>query len=122
MEFWEPVQSAVWSRNALQLVPVAGDRKENIIILLFVTKTGVAINYFHTRARTRIWINKGFEWASPPQWRIGHVLNLAVRPNNVRNMLYKVQVLGLLGYMKYTNKLAIGEYRGVLLSLSLIHI
>ena len=35
-------------------VPVAGDRKENKIPLLFVTKTGVATVFVRTRARTRI--------------------------------------------------------------------
>ena len=32
------------------------------------------------------------EWASPSQWRIGHVLNLAVRPNERRNVWYEVHV------------------------------
>ena len=40
-----------------------------------------------------------FQWASPPQWRIDHILNLAVRPNKVRNVWYEVQVQGLLGYV-----------------------
>ena len=35
---------------------------------------------------------QGLEWASPPQWRIGHILNLAVRPIELRNVCYEVQV------------------------------
>ena len=30
--------------------------------------------------------NQGLEWASPPQWWMGHSLDLAVRPNKVRNV------------------------------------
>ena len=34
----------------------------------------------------------GLEWASPPQWRIGHIWYLAVRPNELRNLWCEVQV------------------------------
>ena len=51
-------------------------------------------------------------------------MNLAVRPKNVRNMWHGVQVLGRLGYlMRYTKKLAIGEYRGILLRfIAVVHV
>ena len=47
-----------------------------------------------------IYIYYGLEWASPPQLRIGHILNVAVRPNELQNAWYEVQVFeGLLGYV-----------------------
>ena len=49
-------------------------------------------------------IHQGLELACPPQWRIGHMLNLAVRPNELRNVWYEVQVQSLLGYLMYTKK------------------
>ena len=33
-----------------------------------------------------IYTNQGLEWASPPQWRISHTLDLAVRLNELRNI------------------------------------
>ena len=43
-------------------------------------------------------------------------LNLAARPNEVRNVWYEVQVQDLLGHLMYTKKMATDEYRGILTS------
>ena len=45
--------------------------------------------------------NQGLEQTSPPQqWRIGHILNLAVRPNELRKVRFEGPGQGLLGYHK----------------------
>ena len=51
----------------------------------------------------RVSNNQGLEWVSPSQRRIGHILCLAVRPKELRNV-YEVQVQGLLGYLIYYTK------------------
>ena len=43
-------------------------------------------DFFVRFERAAIRRYEGLEWVSPPQWRIGHTLDLAGRPNELRNV------------------------------------